>query len=191
MGGPTHELTGSHWDHALDVNLRGVVNGILAVYPRMVAAGHGHIVNTSSAAGLAAPAFVAPYAASKYGVVGLSAAMRPEAARHGVRISILCPGAVDTPILDRPPAAELPAGASAPVTGREFLRVLGQEPVPAAAFARAAVRQVARNKAVIIVPGRTKALWYLQRLSPALVERVNRRLAAKVARELIRPSAEP
>ena len=62
MGGPTHELTGAHWDRIIDVNLRGVVNGVLAAYPTMVEQGHGHIVNTASGAGLVAPPFVTAYA---------------------------------------------------------------------------------------------------------------------------------
>ena len=110
LGGPTHELTAAHCDRVLDVNLRGVINGVLAAYPRMVGQGHGHIVNTASAAGLVAPPFVMAYAAGST-VVGLSLALRPEAALHGVRVSVLCPGAVDTPILDRgldPGPAEAP-----------------------------------------------------------------------------------
>jgi NAD(P)-dependent dehydrogenase (short-subunit alcohol dehydrogenase family) len=187
VGGPTHEFTGAHWDRSLDVNLGGVVNGILAAYPRMVAAGRGHIVNTASAAGLAAPAFVTPYAAAKAGVVGLTTALRPEAARHGVRVSLLCPGSVDTPILDAVPD-DLPAGPSAPVTGRQFLWALHQKPVAPEGVARVALRHVARNRAIIVVPARAKALWYLQRISPGLLERANRSVASIVARDLIHPA---
>jgi NAD(P)-dependent dehydrogenase (short-subunit alcohol dehydrogenase family) len=187
IGGPTHELTGAHWDRALDVNLRGVVNGILAVYPRMVEAGTGHIVNTASAAGLATPAFVVAYAAAKSGVIGLTTSLRPEAARHGVRVSVLCPGSVDTPILDRLPD-DLPPRPSTPVTGRQFLQALRQKPVPPDGVARAALRQVARNRAIIVVPRQAKVLWYVQRLSPALVERINRYVVSVVQRDLIRPA---
>jgi NAD(P)-dependent dehydrogenase (short-subunit alcohol dehydrogenase family) len=187
VGGPTHELSGAHWDRALDVNLGGVVNGILAAYPRMVAAGQGHIVNTASAAGLVPPAFVAPYAAAKSGVVGLTTALRPEAARHGVKVSVLCPGSVDTPILDRI-ADDLPGGPSAPVTGRQFLGALRQKPVAPEGVARTALRQVDRNRAIIVVPARAKMLWYVARLSPPLAERVNRWVVSVVTRELIRPA---
>jgi len=186
VGGPTHEFTGAQWDRSIEVNLGGVVNGLLAAYPRMVAAGRGHIVNTASAAGLVAPPFVSPYAAAKSGVVGLTTGLRPEAARHGVKVSLLCPGSVDTPILDRPD--DLATGPSAPVTGRQFLEVLHQKPVAAEGVARAALRHVDRNKAIIVVPGRAKALWYLQRLSPALTERINRSLVSVVNRDLIRPA---
>jgi NAD(P)-dependent dehydrogenase (short-subunit alcohol dehydrogenase family) len=190
MGGPTHELTGAHWDRMIDVNLRGVVNGILAVYPRMVEQGRGHIVNTASGAGLAAPPLVVAYAATKHAVVGLSTGLRPEAALHGVRVSVLCPGAVETAILDRTPDRDLPVTASAPVTARAYLAKMRQKPIAADACARAALKGVARNKAIIVVPPSAKSLWYLQRLSPAVVGRISRTMAARVIKDLVRPSAD-
>lgn len=188
MGGPTHELSGAHWDRMIDVNLKGVVNGLLAAYPRMVEQGHGHIVNTSSGAGLAAPPLVVPYATTKHAVVGLSTGLRPEAALHGVRISVLCPGSIDTPILDRPPEAGLPPTASAPVTARAYLGVLRQKPTGVEPFARAALRQVARNRGIIAVPFQARTLWYLHRISPSLVERLSRVMAKRVLRQLVHPA---
>jgi NAD(P)-dependent dehydrogenase (short-subunit alcohol dehydrogenase family) len=190
IGGPTHEMTLAHWDRIIDVNLRGVVNGILAAYPRMVEQGRGHIVNTASAAGLVAPPWVVPYAATKHAVVGLSTGLRPEAALHGVRVSVLCPGAVETPILDSLPPDDLPATASAPVTARAYLKRVRQKPVAADRFARAALRDVVRDKGVIVLPRSTKPLWYLHRLSPALVERITRSMARTVYRDLIRPRGD-
>jgi NAD(P)-dependent dehydrogenase (short-subunit alcohol dehydrogenase family) len=187
LGGPTHELTVEHWDQVLDVNLRGVINGILAAYPRMVDQGRGHIVNTASAAGLVAPPFVVPYATSKHAVVGLSTGLRPEAAIYGVRVSVLCPAAVETPILDELPGADLPATASAPVAARTYLAAVRQRPIPADRFARAALRGVAADEAIIVVPRSAKALWMLHRASPRLVQRINRFLARRVQRDLIRP----
>jgi NAD(P)-dependent dehydrogenase (short-subunit alcohol dehydrogenase family) len=96
LGGPTHELTPEHWDRMIDVNLRGPVNSVLAAYPTMREQGRGHLVLTASGAGLAPPPFVVPYAMAKHGVVGLGVGLRPEAALAGVRVSVLCPGAVDT-----------------------------------------------------------------------------------------------
>ncbi len=121
MGGPTHELTSAHWDRIIDVNLKGVVNGVLwPTDPRMMRQGHGHIVNTASGVGLVAPPYVTAYAVTKHAVVGLSTSLRPEAARHGVAVSVLCPGSVETPILDRLPDDELPSGATPPATARAY-----------------------------------------------------------------------
>jgi NAD(P)-dependent dehydrogenase (short-subunit alcohol dehydrogenase family) len=188
MGGPTHELSGAHWDRTIDVNLKGVVNGLLAAYPRMVEQGHGHLVNTASGAGLAAPPLVVPYATTKYAVVGLSTGLRPEAALHGVRVSVLCPGSIETAILDRAPDPDLPATASAPVTARAYLGALRQRPTGAAPFARAALRGVARNRGIIAEPFQARSLWYLQRLSPTLVERISRTMAKKVLKDLVHPA---
>lgn len=183
MGGPAHELGRAHWDRIIDVNLNGVVNGVLAVYPGMVERGSGHIVATASGAGLAAPPFVAAYATTKHAVVGLVLGLRPEAVLHGVRVSVLCPGAVDTPILDRLPADDLAATATTPVTAREYLSLVKQKPVDANRFARLALRGVERDRAIIAVPARARTLWYLHRLSPALVGRISSALARRLDRE--------
>lgn len=185
MGGPTHELSRAHWDHVIDVNLNGVVNGVLAVYPGMVDRGSGHIVATASGAGLVAPPFVTAYAATKHAVVGLALGLRPEAALHGVRVSVLCPGAVETPILDRLPDEHLPATSTRPVTARAYLSLLGQKPMAADRFATAALEGVARNRAIITVGASARTLWYLHRLSPAVVDRITTSLARRVDRELL------
>jgi NAD(P)-dependent dehydrogenase (short-subunit alcohol dehydrogenase family) len=191
MGGPTHELTSAHWDRIIDVNLKGVVNGVLAAYPRMVEQGDGQIVNTASGAGLVPPPFVVAYATTKHAVAGLSTGLRPEAARHGVSISALCPGAVDTPILDQLPDDDLPTGETPAVTARAYLGVLGFTPMPAERFAERAVRAMARNKALIVEPRETRLLWRLNRASPRLGELVTRRIAGKVDRELLSGSPPP
>ena len=87
------------WNDVFDVNLRGVVHGIQAVYPIMIQQHSGHIVNTASMAGLVASPGAASYTASKHAVVALSKALRVEAERHGVQVSVLCPGVIRTPIL--------------------------------------------------------------------------------------------
>lgn len=187
MGGPTHELTRAHWDHVIDVNLNGVVNGLLAVYPGMVERGSGHIVATASGAGLAAPPFVTAYAATKHAVVGLSLGLRAEAALHGVKVSVLCPGAVETPILDRLPENDLPMTPSAPVTARQYLSLVKQKPVAVDRFTRLTLKSVERNRAIIAVPASARSLWYLHRLSPSLVGHISSRLARRVDRDLVSP----
>jgi NAD(P)-dependent dehydrogenase (short-subunit alcohol dehydrogenase family) len=184
MGGTTHEMGEAAWNRIIDINLRGVVNGVLAAYPRMVAQASGHIVNTASGAGLAAPAFLVAYATTKHAIVGLSTGLRPEAAHYGVRVSVLCPGAIDTPILDRGLPDDLPPEAQAFqfLTGREYLKKVGLRPMPVDRFARRALREVARNKAIIVVPGSAKALWYAHRLSPGLTERAARLTIRRILR---------
>ncbi|MBP2479467.1 NAD(P)-dependent dehydrogenase (short-subunit alcohol dehydrogenase family) [Crossiella equi] len=95
---PAAELSYAKWDHALGVNLTGVVNGVQTFLPRLLARGQGgHIVNTSSGAGLAAGSGVL-YTTAKFAVVGLSESLHQELAGHGIDVSVLCPGPVDTGI---------------------------------------------------------------------------------------------
>jgi NAD(P)-dependent dehydrogenase (short-subunit alcohol dehydrogenase family) len=174
LGGPTHEMSAAHWERIIDVNVRGVVNGVVAAYPRMVSQGRGHIVNTASGAGLGALPLVAAYSMTKHAVVGLSMSLRPEAASYGVRVSVLCPGAVETPILDRLPPDDLPAAGPDVLTARTYLERVGFKPMAADLFARRALRAVARNKAIVVEPRTSKALWRMQRLSPGLMDRAAR-----------------
>lgn len=93
------ELRYDKWDLALAVNLTGVINGIQTFLPRMIERGAGgYVVNTASAAGLVADPNVL-YVTAKFAVVGLSESLRLAAAKHGVDVSVLCPGPVDTDIV--------------------------------------------------------------------------------------------
>ena len=184
MGGETHTFDLAHWRRVFDVNMQGVVNGVAAAYPRMVEQGHGHIVNTASTAGLAPAVFVAAYTASKHAVVGLSLALRPEAAGRGVRVSVLCPGAVDTPILDAGAPADLPPESGRSLSGREYMAVAGLRLMDPDVVARRALAGVASNRSVIVVPGSARAVWWLNRLSPAAFDGVGRILARRVARAM-------
>lgn len=85
------------FDRIVGINLVGVFNGVSAFGPEMRARGGGHIVNTSSMAGLAASApGVGSYTTAKFGVTGLTEQLRDELAPHGVGVSLLCPGYVET-----------------------------------------------------------------------------------------------
>ena len=99
VGGLTDRYAPSDWETIIDVNLKGVVNGVHAAYSVMVRQGFGHIVNTASAAGLMPLPLRLPYSAMKHAVVGLSKSLRIEAATKGVRVSVLCPWFIRTPIL--------------------------------------------------------------------------------------------
>ncbi len=164
IGGEVDALTLEDWTDIIDVNLRGVVHGVQAAYPVMIAQGSGHIVNTASMAGLITTSAQAGYAATKHAVVALSKTLRVEAAAHGVQVSVLCPGVVRTPILS---GGEYGRNRT---LSRENLISLGEtlRPIEPAQFAEQALRGVLRNQAIIVVPRWWKALWYLERVSPTL-----------------------
>lgn len=92
---PMDEASFEDWDWILGVNLHGVINGIVTFLPRMIRHGEGgHVVNTSSIAGLVpAPSWGGIYTTSKFAVHGLSGSLRLSVGRHGIGVTVLCPGA--------------------------------------------------------------------------------------------------
>jgi 3-oxoacyl-[acyl-carrier protein] reductase len=96
FGGPLHEMPADSWDAVLNTNLRGVYYCIRSFAPVMVRAKNGHIVNISSLAGKNPLPNGAAYAASKWGLNGLSYSVAEELRGHNIRVSVVCPGSVDT-----------------------------------------------------------------------------------------------
>lgn len=164
-GGDTELLTLDQWNAIIDVNLRGVVHGVAAAYPQMLRQGHGHIINTASMAGLAAAGQLTSYVATKHAVVGLSMALRSEAVPRGVGVLVICPAAVETPILDK--------GAVGGFVGRDyFLPTRRGKAYDADRLARDTLRAIDRNKAILVKPTAAQAHWWFARLAPALMNRV-------------------
>jgi len=153
------------WNKIIDINLRGVVNGIQAAYFIMIEQGFGHIVNTASMAGLMPNPVNVAYAATKHAVVGLSLSLRAEAVQMGIRVSVICPGVIRTPILEGGKYGKILMNIPA-----EKLRDMLEELMPMApdVLAKKVLNAVAKNRAIIIVPYFWKLLWWLNRLSPAL-----------------------
>lgn len=101
LGEPLEDIPLSDWNWVIDVNIKGVINGIHTFVPRLRRQGEGgHIVNTASIAGLQVnPNFrTGAYAMTKYAVVALSEALEQELSGTGIGVSVLCPAAVDTGI---------------------------------------------------------------------------------------------
>jgi len=144
---PIGEATLAHWRRVLDINLWGVIYGIDAVLPIMRRQGGGHIVNTASVAGLVPFPYQAVYAASKYGVVGLSECLRFELADEGIQVSVACPGDVATRIYGTPIFGE---------------RVEVKPPPGAISAAEAAetiLAGVANREGIIVLPEPVRQLW--------------------------------
>ncbi len=99
---PVWETTVADWQWTLGVNLWGVIHGLRAFVPRLIAQDEGHVVNTASVAGLISPPGSGAYCATKHAVVTLSEALYHDLQEHGsgVGVSVLCPAYVPTGIAD-------------------------------------------------------------------------------------------
>ncbi len=149
-----------HWRKIVDVNLWGVIYGTLAAYRVMVDQGFGHIVNTASLAGLVPIPITTAYTMTKHGVVGLSAALRAEASDLGVKVSVVCPGMIDTDIIY--------SGLLLNVERKDALDSLKLKLMDPAKAARLILSGVRKNRSIIKVTLHARIFWWLFRISPSL-----------------------
>ncbi len=101
-GGPLLQLAPANWDQVMNTNLRGVYYCIRSLAPIMVKTRSGHIINISSLAGKNALPNGAAYAASKWGLNGLSYSVAEELRAHNIRVSVICPGSTNTDFSPHP-----------------------------------------------------------------------------------------
>jgi NAD(P)-dependent dehydrogenase (short-subunit alcohol dehydrogenase family) len=97
--GLVEDLRHEHWVKVIQVDLMGPIHVIENFLPEMIRAGKGgHLVNVSSAAGLTGAPWHGPYATAKWGLVGVSEVLRYDLMQHGIGVTVVCPGAVATPM---------------------------------------------------------------------------------------------
>jgi NAD(P)-dependent dehydrogenase (short-subunit alcohol dehydrogenase family) len=173
IGGETDEIPLPAWQHIIDINIYGVLNGVLAAYPIMLKQGYGHIINCASLAGLGPAPLLAPYALTKHAVVGLSTSLRIEAATRGVQVSVLCPSAIETPILDSQDSSAFDIKWTPNL--RRFLTALAGPTYPVDKCAEDALAAIEKNKGIIVLPWRARLVWTLGRMFPVLVEKLSQR----------------
>ncbi len=158
--GEAFDMDTEDWSRIFDVNLKGVAYGTTIAYPIMIKQGFGHIVNMSSYQGLIPAGAATAYATTKYGVVGLSTSLCSEAAQFGVRVSVVCPGFIDTPLFET--ADVLNAKKEEVFSGIPFKLMEAKD------AAKAILKGVARNQKIIIFPFYARLFWYLYRIHPIL-----------------------
>jgi NAD(P)-dependent dehydrogenase (short-subunit alcohol dehydrogenase family) len=178
--GEVLDMDEEHWRRVLDVNLSGVIYGTTSAYRAMVAQGSGHIINTASVAGLVPSPLAVPYVTAKHAVVGLSTSLRYEAAAHGVKVSAICPGFVRTRLYETVPVLN--------ARREDALSLLPVPLMPVTRAARAILRGVRWNRAIIVFPWHARFAWWLYRLQPALLGPTLRRAVRGFRRISSRPS---
>ncbi len=150
LGGRFEDISLEDWRWILDVNLWGVINGCRSFYPRMIGqGGGGHIVNTASGAGLAPLPLMTAYCCTKYAVVGFSETLRAEASLHGIGVSVICPGIVDTPITGSARLCSATERSSPDELRERIVRMYRRRGYTPDRVAEAVVKAVERNRGVV------------------------------------------
>ncbi|HOB48514.1 MAG TPA: SDR family oxidoreductase [Mycobacterium sp.] len=161
--GTVDQLTHRHWRAMVDVNLMGPIHVIEAFIPPMVAAGRGgYLVNVSSAAGLLALPWHAAYSASKYGLRGLSEVLRFDLARHDIGVSVVVPGAVNTPLVN---SVEIAGVDRDHPHVQRWVRLFSGHAVASEKVADQILKGMARNRFLIYTSADIRALYAFKRLA--------------------------
>ena len=171
VGGEASSIPAAQWREMIEVNVIGVMNGVHAVYPAMIARGAGHLVNFGSIAGLVPLPAEVPYSASKHAVVGMSRSLALEAKVHGVKVTTVCPGKIETPMYDSSPIYGIDKAA--------LLRLI-PEGVSAEACAAEILDGVARGKEMVLITKLAVFMHHLHRLAPALMTFLLSRYLVKI-----------
>jgi 2-hydroxycyclohexanecarboxyl-CoA dehydrogenase len=158
------DMTLDDWHWIRGVNLDGVLHCCLAFGPGMLEQGHGHVVNVSSGLAYTPRATEPAYVTTKAGVLALSRCLRADWGRAGVGVSAVCPGVINTPIIDATRFLGDQA-ATAEKTRTWFAR--GHPPELVAADVVSAIRH---DKAVVPVGWEAKLGWWAQRFAPVRVQ---------------------
>jgi NAD(P)-dependent dehydrogenase (short-subunit alcohol dehydrogenase family) len=178
--GTVENLEHRQWQRTVDINLMGPIHVIECFVPPMIAARRGgHLVNVSSAAGLIGIPWHAAYSASKFGIRGVSEVLRFDLHRHGIGVSVVCPGAVDTGLTETIEVAGVDTSSAQFGRLRARFRKHAATPEQAARTIFAGVR---RNRYLIYTSWDIRAIHEIQNRIPplyVLIMRAVNRIANK------------
>jgi short-subunit dehydrogenase len=162
--GATHDMTAEQWGAIIALNLLAPIQLVRELLPTLLAQEEAHVVNVCSIFGLVPLRKGAAYQVSKFGLVGLSAALRAEYGRD-IGVTALCPGFVRTPLLET-------FATGAPGQRRHAIPAwLCASPEQVAA---AALRAMRRNKGLVVITPAARLLWWMARFAPGLLDFVTR-----------------
>ncbi len=164
IGGGFLDTSLEDWEWILGVNLRGVIHGCHYFVPKMVERGAGgHVVNVSSAAGYFASAELSAYSTTKFGVLGLSEALREELAPHGIGVTTACPGLINSPITR---AAKMVGRDMTPEMREEMVRLYERRGYTPERVARNVLKAIQKNRGVAPIAAEAWLMYYAKRLFP-------------------------
>ncbi|MEV7398503.1 SDR family oxidoreductase [Aeromicrobium sp. NPDC092404] len=185
--GRIQDLEPRHWRDCVEVDLMGPIHVMSAFVPAMIATGNGgHVVNVSSAAGLFGLPLHAPYSAAKFGLRGVSEVLRFDLAQHGIGVTLVCPGAVDTPLVGTVTIVGI--DRDNPVVARN-IGAFQKHAVSPESAAASMIRGVEKGRHLVFTSADIRAGWYAQRYAPWIYHLVMRQLNRRITRILTQARA--
>ena len=164
--GELRDMNTEKWNRIISINLMGVIYGTSAAYQIMIDQGYGHIINISSLAGIVPFVGSNAYGVAKHGVYGLSRGLRTEAAGLGVRVSVVCPGAIKTNMFN--------SATMLKMKHDDFFGLMRFEPMDSRRAAKIILRRVSKNRGIIVLTASAHILRLINRLCPAAVDLISR-----------------
>ncbi|WP_428310143.1 SDR family NAD(P)-dependent oxidoreductase [Hydrocarboniphaga sp.] len=172
MGGLCWEVEAEDWRRLHEINVMGVVHGIRAFVPKMIArSSGGHIVNMASVSGFVGAPGMATYSASKFAVMGLSESLRADLYRHRIGVSTICPGFVKTPIQSK---VKLVGTLDTPRGRARVDRDFAKTTLLPETVAQRTLSAIRNNLSTVGVGREARIALGLKRWAPALLERFTR-----------------
>ena len=161
MAGEIRDTPVENWHKVMESNLRPIINGTAIVYEIMQKNGHGHIINFASAAGLFPVPIMSIYGATKFAIVGMTLGLRIEAKTLNIKVSVVCPTIVNTPLYD--------TAIYNKVHKLKALKFFKNSKIQTPEIAAwRIIKATASNKPIIHTAMSTRLGWALYRLYPSL-----------------------
>ena len=154
------DMTHDHWKKVINTNLWGPIHGIECFLPEMIRAKKGHLVNISSTAGLTGAPWHAAYSSAKWGLVGLSEVLRYDLMQHNIGVTVICPGAVDTPLKHSVVILAVDENSK---KAKEVKRRFDKHTVTPEHVADLIINAIEKKKFLIITSFDIKALYFFKR----------------------------
>jgi NAD(P)-dependent dehydrogenase (short-subunit alcohol dehydrogenase family) len=164
------------WERQLQINVMGVVHGCRSFVPHMIERGSGQIVNVSSGAGFLATPFMLAYSATKFAVFGLSEGLRMELRPHGIGVTTLCPGFINTPII----GTSIVRGEHAAERQQKRIKLHKRRGYGPEKVAVQILKSAQRNRAVAPVTTEARLTYVMSRVAPPAARWMAARVAAAI-----------
>lgn len=154
------DMSHREWEKVIDTNLWGPIHGIECFLPEMIRNKKGHLVNVSSTAGLTGAPWHAAYSTAKWGLVGLSEVLRYDLMQHNIGVTVICPGAVDTPLKN---TVEILSADRESPSVREIIGRFEKHAISPDRVAELIIDAVQKKKFLVITSFDIKILYFLKR----------------------------